>query len=160
MGERWYLQVDGVDGESAARGFEKSIEADSYSWEVTATTTSASGRGVARRGRPTFGNLIVTAPISVASPPLVAACVTGQVISSVVLSGARDGDGRAADVFVTYELEDAMVVGVRHADDPATVPTERLEFTYATVRITYTPQDPRSGRSGPPVTTEHSVVTR
>ena len=159
MGERWYLKVEGIDGESTVRGFEQWIEADAYSWEVTASLAGP-GRGGARRGRATLANLLVTAPISAASPKLIAACVTGQMIPSVVLSAVRDGgDGRAADVFLSYELDDATIVAVRHADDAATVPTERLEFAYATIRVTYTPQDPGGG-SGQPVTTEHSLLTR
>ena len=154
MGEQWYMQIAGVDGGSVLKAFERWIEVDAYSWEIGIPTGGGRATGT-RAGRVTFGNLVVTAPISVASPRIVEACVLQRIVPKVVLSGTSVGEDGMSDVFLSYELSNAMVLAVHHSDDLAVRPTERIELTYSTIRITYTAQDERGG-PGQPVTTVHS----
>jgi type VI secretion system secreted protein Hcp len=152
MGESWYMQIDGIEGGSVAKGFEEWIEVDAYTWDVTAASSSA-GRGAGgRTGRVTYGNLVVTAPISVATPRIVEACALARRVSKVVLSGLRVGDDGMPSEFLSYELGDVIVMSVRHRDDLDVSPTEQIELAYQRMEITYTPQDGRGG-AGQPVTT-------
>lgn len=156
MGETWYMQIAGIEGGSVAKGFEEWIEVDAYSWDATAASGAGRASG-ARTGRVTYGNLIVTAPISVATPAIVEACALGRRVTKATLSGLRVGEDGVPSEFLSYELSDVIVMSIRHRDDVDIVPTEQIELSYQRMEITYTPQDGRGG-AGQPVTTVISRV--
>ena len=77
MAEHWYLRIDGIDGESAAKGHEKAIDVLAWSWGVGQTGAPATGSG-AGAGKATFQDFDFVARLSTASPKLVLACASGS----------------------------------------------------------------------------------
>ena len=157
MGERWFMQIAGIEGHTVLKGFEKWIAVHAYTWEATAASGAGRASG-SRTGRVNFANLVVTATISVASPRLVEACATQRRLSTVVLSALNTGEDGMPTVFLSYELSDVVVMSVRHRDDVDGSASEEIELAYQTIEITYTPQDGRGGQ-GQPVTTVHDRTT-
>ena len=99
---QYFLAVPGVPGESTAAGHPGAINVDSVSWGVSAGATS-------------FSPLIVTAPMSQASPLLFLAIAAGTVYPVITLTAARATPAGQTDfaewtlsnvVFTKYEATD------------------------------------------------------
>jgi type VI secretion system secreted protein Hcp len=147
MAEHWYLRIDGIEGESSAKGHEKAIDVLAWSWSLNQTGTHASGGG-AGSGKVSFQDFDFVARLSTASPLLVLACATGTHHAWAELTGERSGGKTVA--FVKYRLSDVLVGRVDHADDEDGVPIEEFSLRYDKFEITYTTQ-PASGKPGTPV---------
>jgi type VI secretion system secreted protein Hcp len=147
VAERWYLEIAGIDGESTAKGYEKTIEVLAWSWGVN-QSGYASGGGGSGSGKASFREFDFVVVISKASPELVLACAQGKHFPSAVLTGVRGGGKSVA--FLQYELADVMVTSVHHADDEDDVPVEEFSLNYQKFEITYTTQK-ASGKPGTPV---------
>jgi type VI secretion system secreted protein Hcp len=136
MPEQWFLKVDGIAGESTAARHAKEIDVESWSFGASAGLPGAgSGAG---SGRPTLDPFVVETRMSVATPALLRACVTGTHIRGATLTGTRSG-GRGMDV-VTYAMSDTA----------AGAPFDRFTLGFRTLTITYRPQAP-NGAAGPAI---------
>src|SRR5262245_3682542 len=133
MAERWFLKLDGIAGESTDDRHRGETDVSSWSFGVSHPATGPAGAGGGRGGRPVFDELHVVAPLSVATPPLFAACASGRHLRTAVLAGVRGGE--AHQEFVTYALEDVLVVGVEHGDTADGVPTEAVALGFKRIRI-------------------------
>jgi type VI secretion system secreted protein Hcp len=146
MPEQWFLKVDGIAGESTAARHAKEIDVESWSFGASAGLPGAgSGAG---SGRPTLDPFVVETRMSVATPALLRACVTGTHIRSATLTGTRSG-GRGMDI-VTYAMSDVLVTSARHGDTATGVPFDRFTLGFQTLTITYRPQAP-NGAAGPAI---------
>jgi type VI secretion system secreted protein Hcp len=139
VAERWYLHIDGIDGESVAAGHEKSIEILAWSWSVTQGAAISSGAGGSVASKPSFQEFDFVATISKASPVLVLACASGRHLETAVLHGVRGGGKSVKSL--TYELSDVTVSSVQHADDEDGAPIEEFSLRYGTFEITYAAPD-------------------
>src|SRR4029453_11101458 len=93
MAERWFLDLDGIDGGSTDTHHVGDIDVLVWSWGLAQRApTPGSGSG-AGAGRAAFEDLHVTAPTSVATPKLFLTCATGRHIPTAVLAG--EGGGKA-----------------------------------------------------------------
>lgn len=156
--ESWFLKIDGIEGESTAASHQGEIDVLSWAWGLS-VPDGGSGGGGGRARRPEFREFRFTTRISKASPPLLEACATGRRIRSVELSGVRPHGGPRSSDFLAYRLGDAIVTGVEHTDAEAELPTEQFSLAYATIEISYTPQDP-TGRLGEPVVFRFDLQNR
>jgi type VI secretion system secreted protein Hcp len=147
MAEHWHLRIDGIDGESSAKGHEHAIDVLAWSWGVGHAGGHATGSG-GGTGRATFQDFAFVARMSVASPGLMLHCANGTHIPWAVLTGER-GAGKAFE-FVKYRMSDVTVTRVDHADDEDGVPIEEFALGYRKFEITYTPQS-ATGKTGTPV---------
>jgi type VI secretion system secreted protein Hcp len=147
MAEKWFLQIDGIEGDSVAKGHAKAIDVLAWTWGVTQSGGSMSGGG-SGAGKATFQEFDFVTRISAASPMLVIASASGKHHPWAELSGVRSGDKSVA--FLTYRLTDVLVSDVRHADDEDGAPIEEFSLRYRAFEITYTPQK-ASGKLGTPV---------
>ena len=147
MAERWFLMLDGIAGESTDDRHRGEVDVTAWSFGVTHPATDT-GTGVGS-GRAVFDELHVEAPISAATPPLFTACASGRHLRTAVLTGVRVGGARQE--FVTYSLEDVLVVAVRHGDAVDGVPTDAVALAFKRIRISYRPQRP-DGSVGAAVT--------
>jgi type VI secretion system secreted protein Hcp len=139
-----FLKLDGIDGEVAAKGFEKWIEVMSFSWGASNAGSSASGGG-GGAGKVSFQDIHFTSSLSKASPKLMLACASGQHIKSAILSLRKaGGDATGAEnVFLKFELEDVLVssfqeAGAEQGDDR---PAEDVSLNFVKIEMTYTASD-------------------
>jgi type VI secretion system secreted protein Hcp len=78
-----FLKIDGITGESTARGHVGEIQLDSFSFGVTnAQNTATSGEG----GKAIFQDFHFTSKVGKHSPQLFSACVNGKPIMNGLLS--------------------------------------------------------------------------
>jgi type VI secretion system secreted protein Hcp len=143
VAEKWFLKIDGIEGDSTDDAHPGEIDVLSWSWGATNTRPPGSGGG-SGAGRASFQDFQFVARISKASPQLVMSCATGMHHEGATLSGVRTGE-KMRD-FLTYKLGDVLVTSVRHGDGEGDVPTEQFSLDYARFEMSFTPP------TGPPVT--------
>ncbi|HEY3000096.1 MAG TPA: type VI secretion system tube protein Hcp [Acidimicrobiales bacterium] len=154
MAERWFLDLDGIDGGSTDTHHVGDIDVLVWSWGLAQRApTPGSGSG-AGAGRAAFEDLHVTAPTSVATPKLFLTCATGRHIPTAVLAGERGGK---AGVFLRIKLADVLLTSVHLGDDAGGgPPTDQFALSYAKIEVTFTPVT-ASGAAGTPVTAGFDV---
>ena len=102
----FYLKIDGIQGESRAKGHEGQIDVESFSWGVS-NTPAAGGAG--RVGKPKFSDISISKLLDKASPLLMQAVANGKANKSVTLYGAAAGGERSGADFLTITLSDVLV---------------------------------------------------
>lgn len=137
----YYLQIDGIDGESADTQHRNQIEITSFSWGasnpgITNQAYGASGGGGA--GKATFQDIHFTASTSKATPKLMLAAATGQHIKSAKLFVRKSGE-RQQD-FYKIELQDVLVSSYQASGNGGTVPTDSFSLNFTKIQFEYSPQ--------------------
>jgi type VI secretion system secreted protein Hcp len=137
VAEKWFLKIDGIEGDSTDVAHPGQIDVLSWSWGVANAGSSGSGAG-GGAGRATFQDFQFVARISKASPKLFLSCATGTHHKAATLSGLQAA-GKAAGDFLTYKLTDVQVTSVHHADSGADLPIEQFSLDYGRFEISFTP---------------------
>jgi type VI secretion system secreted protein Hcp len=150
----YYLKIDGVDGESTARGFEGWIEIESFYWGATQTAVVGGGGGGA--GKVVVSDFTLVKRVDKASPRLFQACVTGLHASSAVLAAKR-GDTNAT--YLKYQLTDVLVSSFRDAGTAGEPPLEEISLNFTRIEFSYAPTLP-SGQLGQPITATYDARGR
>lgn len=136
----YYLKIDGVDGESSAKGHEKAIEIDSFSFGAHQTGTHSAGSG-GGAGKVQMNDFHFTMKVCAASPKLMLACASGEHIKKAVLTCRKAGKDQQE--FFKVTLSDLLVssyqTGGSHGD---MVPTEQISINFAKIEMEYKPQKP------------------
>ena len=154
MTQRWFLELDGIPGDSTDAAHKDWIDVQSWAWGVAANTGNVTG-GV-RVGRPTLEPLSVAAHLGSASPRLFEACVTGRHISDAVLSGVTaSGSGKGFE-FLTVRLQEVTVAAQHLGDSLGVAPSDEFTLTYGRVEISFRRQT-ATGGAGVPVTASYDA---
>ena len=133
-----FLKLDGIDGDSLTRGYEKWIEVLSFSWGVTQAASRSFGSGLSA-GKATFQDLHFVANFSKASPEIFKRCATGEHIKTGVLSVRKAGEKPLE--FYKVRLTDVLVSSYQDGGGGGgEVPMEQISLNFADVAIDFTPQ--------------------
>ena len=154
--ERWFLKLDGIDGESTDSAHKGEIDIESWSWGVSNSGSTSGGGGGA--GKATFQDFHFVSRISKASPALFLACASGSHIKEGLLSGRRGSAKSKGIDFLKYKLRDVLVTSVLQSDTESELPTEQFSLNFSKVDISYTPQSP-SGKLEPTINVGWDVKT-
>jgi len=109
----YFLNIDGIPGESQDDKHQNEIEVESWSWD--ATNAPASGAGGGGAGKVNFSDLAFTARMSKASPHLMLACAQGKHIKNAELTARRTGGTEFE--FLTLKLGDVVISSFQSGDD-------------------------------------------
>lgn len=142
-----FLIIDGIAGGSTDSKHKGEIDVLGYSFGATQTGTFATGGGGA--GKPSFGDLVVSCPMSTASPALLLACASGRHVKSAVLTCRRSGP--KPHEFFRLELEDVIITSYQSAGSDDQLPLDQISLAYGKIQATYTGAG-KSGKPKPPVT--------
>src|ERR1051326_5339832 len=151
----YHLKIDGIEGESHQKGFEKQIDLESWSWgESQMGTHSAAGGGGA--GKVVMQDFHFVMKVNKASPKLMLACATGEHIPKAVLTCRKAGT--TGQVFMTVTMEHLLVSSYQTGGSGRSdiVPTEEISLNFTKVKIEYKEQDEK-GQTGKPVTAGYDV---
>jgi type VI secretion system secreted protein Hcp len=152
-----FLKIDGIDGESTRKGFEKQIPILSFSWGGTnPSTIGVTGGGGGGKG--TLSSLNVMKKSDSSSPKFFQKCMEGEHIKKAALTLLKAGGKEAVD-FVKYELENVFIDSVQYsgAQGGDDAPMESISVAFGKVTYTYTPQKP-DGTKGSPVVGQWDVT--
>jgi type VI secretion system secreted protein Hcp len=137
VAERWFLKIDGIDGESTDVSHKGEIDVASWSWGVSQSGTSGGGGG-GGAGKASFQDFHFVMQMSKATPKLLQACASGMHIKEALLSGVR-GAGKVKNAsFLKVKLTDVIISGLQLAESPEAVPAEQVSFSYGKIELTYT----------------------
>lgn len=147
-----FLKIEGVDGESTRKGFEKQMEIQSFSFGAANPSTVGAGGGGGGGGRVSVSSFNIMKRSDAASPLLFLACCQGDHYKSAVVTLNKSA-GKAPIDFIKYEFEEVYVdniqwSGASGGDD---TPTESVSFSFGKVSITYTPQKADGSKGSPAV---------
>ncbi len=135
----YYLKIEGVDGEAAAKGHEKSIELNSFSWGESNQAHGGGGGGGA--GKVSMQDVHCTMKANAASPKLMLACASGEHIKKAVLTCRKAGKDQQE--YMKYTFSDVLVTAYQtggHSD--SVVPVDQFSINFAKIEMEYKPQKP------------------
>jgi type VI secretion system secreted protein Hcp len=146
-----FLKIDGINGESTDDKHKDWVGVESFNWGVVQQAASSAGAG-GMAGKAVFSDFNVVKPLDKASPSLFQACATGQHIKELTVSLCRATGDKTE--YLQYKFSDVIVSNYQSNGIPSggtALPTEQVSFNFATIKITYTPIDPRTGKAAGPV---------
>ena len=137
----YYLRLDGIPGESTAKGYEKWIGVGAYDFGVgNVTGGGGSGGGT---GKTVFDDFSFTKLLDSASPKIFEAVVLGTHIRSAELDIVQSGEARQK-VF-SYSFDDVLFASVHDSGTEPDRPAERAVFGFGTVKFQSYLLDPKGG---------------
>ena len=149
MAADYYLQLDGIKGESADARHVGWIECTSINWSITqpkSATASTGGGHTAERAE--LSEVSIGKLIDLSSPMLAQLCACGKTILKAKLEMMRaDGNGEPIKYF-EVELDNVIIAHLAPAFNGADIATERLGLKFSRVRWRYTQQRIGGGTSG------------
>src|SRR4051812_11312285 len=99
----YFLKLDGIEGESQAKGHPNEIEISSFSFGASQSGSFAAGGG-GGAGKVRMQDFHFTVPTNKASPKLFLACANGQHIKKATLTCRKAG--KEQQEFLKYNFED------------------------------------------------------
>jgi type VI secretion system secreted protein Hcp len=125
----YFLEINGVQGESQDVKFSKAVDVLSYSWGA-----AKPGSGV-----PQLQDFSISKRIDASSPVLFRRLVTGEHISSMELLGRKTGANPI--VYLKYCFEDVTVSSLQQSDSRGSDnPVESVSFRYRAASLNYARQ--------------------
>lgn len=155
-GDRMFMKLDGIPGDSQYKGYEDWIELADFSCGATNTSRLNSGGG-AGAGKPEPLDVLFTCPTSKASPLLFKSTVMGRHIKSGQIVVTQRSQ-RGMTPFLKYDLTDILIDFYKIETPATTRPVDSVSLVFKTIKMTYTPQDAK-GSAGDPVIFEWDVKT-
>jgi type VI secretion system secreted protein Hcp len=151
----YFLNIDGIKGESHDSKHKEEIDIESWSWGEAQMGTSA-GQGGAGAGKVSVQDFNFVSKVNKASPMLFLACATGQHIKKAVLICRKAGGTQQE--FLTVTMSDLLISsyqtgGSGHSD---IVPTDQFSINFAKIEWDYKQQDEK-GNVGKPVKVGYDV---
>ncbi len=145
-----FLQINSptVAGEATQANFAGWIEIYSFSWGASNPTTVSSGQKGLSAGKVSISSFNIMKNADVSSPPLFAACASGQHYGGAVVNLLKaTGTSGMQQIFWTYTFTDVMVESIQWSGSSggSDVPTESVSFAFGKVQIDYFTQDTATG---------------
>ena len=139
MAVDYFLQIDGIPGESTDSEHNGEINISSWSWgETQATGPNPGGEA----GKVSVQDFHFSKAVDKASPKLMLACASGQRIKNAVLSCRKVGGVRKD--FLTITLTEVTVSSYEIAGNSGAAidPTDQFALHFAKIEFNYVQQKP------------------
>ena len=130
----YFLKIDGIEGESTTKGFEKQIEIQSWSWGVSqATTGNVRAPGKVCPSDMTFGK-----SVDRATPPLVAGAAGGTVSPTAILIGLRPGGPGAPQPYLMWEMKNVQITSYQTGGSSGGgIAVDNFSLRFESATVTY-----------------------
>jgi type VI secretion system secreted protein Hcp len=149
MATDFYLQIEGIKGESSDSKHAGWIECMSVNWDIRqpkSATASTGGGHTAERAE--LSDISIAKLVDLSSPILAQHCAMGKTIPKAKLEMQRaDGQGQPIKYF-EVELENVLISHIAPSFDGGGQPMENLGLKFSKVRWRYTQQKVGGGASG------------
>lgn len=148
-----FLQFKGDSaptGESTDTSYNQWIPLESFSFGASNPSDISSGRPGSGSGKVTISSFSVTKKTDNSSPDLFLACCKGNHFDSATVVMRKAGGGQ--NPYLQYDFTEVYVDSVNWngASETDDRPGETATFSFASVKITYTPQKAQGGGKGTP----------
>jgi len=142
----FFLQIDGIEGESQDAKLSKQIQLESWSWgETCAGTWQYGGGGGAGKSQPADFHFVMR--VNKASPKLLLACAGGDHITKAVLTCRKAGKDQQE--YLKYTFTDLLVSSYQTGGSANSdvVPMDQISINFAQLEVEYKEQT-KSGTLG------------
>jgi len=138
-----HLKVDGIEGESADKGYDGQIDVMSYSMAVS-NPPNALGQGFSA-GKATASDFTFMLAQGRSSVNLEQFCAAGTHIDSVILTLAKSiGQVEGLQDFMTVTFTDCFISGAAESGG-GDVPMDSVSITYSQKKVEYKEQKTAGG---------------
>jgi type VI secretion system secreted protein Hcp len=149
-----HLKIDGVDGESTIKGFEKQIDITSFQLGAHMQGTGSQGGGMSA-GKVSYSDVVITKMLDKASPMIFQKCSKGDHIPSALLSFKKAG-GKAEE-YLKIKLEDLLITSISvSGSDGGGNPMESVSMHFDKITMDYKEQK-ADGTLGGAASFTHSI---
>lgn len=148
MAADYFLDIDGIKGESLDSKFKDKIQLESWSWGETQSGTHAGGGG-GGAGKVQMQDFHFTMKTNKASPFLFQMCADGTHIKKALLICRKAG--KEQQQYLKVHFEDLLVSSyqIGGAGSATEVPSEQISFNFAKIKFEYAPQKPDGSLDSP-----------
>ena len=149
MAVDFYLQLDGIKGESADSNHKEWIECTSVHWSITqpkSATASTAGGHTAERAE--LSEISLSKLVDLASPMLAQLCAGGKTIPNAKLEMLRADSNGDPVKYYEVKLENVLIAHIAPSFSGGGFPSESLGLKFSKVRWKYTQQKIGGGSSG------------
>lgn len=136
----YFLQIDGIPGESTDRDHKDWIDIESFSWGLTLVSSGGGGSGV---GKASFSDLAWTQYVDISTPKWFLAVATGKHIPTVTLDVVKVSGGRS-DSFFQMIFTGTQGSGL-HVSGSSELFASASMTSGEIVKLRYRPQDGKGG---------------
>jgi type VI secretion system secreted protein Hcp len=149
VADRWFLKIDGIEGESTHVDHKNEIDVLSWSWGVTQSGSSSGGGGGS--GKVSVADFHFVSRISKASPALFLACVSGSHLKSATLTGLRSAGKGEGPEFLNIKMDDVIISSFGPDGSEDDEPAQAVDVSFSKIKWTARPES-SGGAPQPPVT--------
>ncbi|MGL4324729.1 MAG: Hcp family type VI secretion system effector [Beijerinckiaceae bacterium] len=142
-----FLEIDGVQGESAIKT--NAIDIDSWTFGMAQASTGhvATGSGA---GKVNVQDIHINKQICKVSPTVMLKCCQGEHIKKAKITCRKAGGQKPLD-YMVIDLEDVLISSVQVVGSNGNdIVSESMSINFSSFKVTYTPQQ-ASGAAGAPV---------
>ncbi|MFC5446998.1 Hcp family type VI secretion system effector [Paenibacillus aestuarii] len=140
-----YLKLDGIQGDSLAKGYEKWIPLTGIQFDATNNKSIATASAGAGAGKASLESFTIQKTIDSASVPLFLNLMSGKAIPKGQIVLVRKTGDMAPLPVLTIDLENVFVTDYSFSDT-----YEELTLKTTSLKLTYTPMT-NSGAKGTPI---------
>jgi type VI secretion system secreted protein Hcp len=140
MAVDYFIDIDGVEGESEDSTHKKKIQVLSFSWGSHQPGTFGNGTG-GTAGKASFSDFSFTMQTCKATPKLMQACASGKHLKQAILYCRKStGDGGQQD-YMTWTMKPIIVSSYNTGGSSgAEIPIDSVTLNYGAVNIEYKTQ--------------------
>lgn len=154
----FYLKLGTIEGEATAKGVEKYIEVESFSFGIDNAASFDRGGGLAS-GKASCSPMNFSKVFDKATPMIYKACANGEHIAKAELQ-CRKNTGGADETYLKITLSDVLVSnssssGVGHG---GAIPSDSFSLSYNKIEMEYLEQDAK-GKLGKPSKMSFDIKT-
>jgi type VI secretion system secreted protein Hcp len=147
----YFLEIDGIKGESSDSKHKEQIDLESWSWGETNSGTHAGGGG-GGAGKVVMQDFSFVMKVNKASPKLFLACATGQHIKKAQLTCRKAG--KEQQEYLKIKFEELLISSYQTGGSSGdVVPTESISFNFSKIEVSYAAQKPDGTLESPLVHT-------
>jgi type VI secretion system secreted protein Hcp len=144
----YFLEIDGIKGESPDAKYKDQIQLESWSWGESQSGASAAGGG-GGAGKVSMQDFSFAMQVNKASPLLFISCANGKHISKAMLTCRKAGEKQQD--YLKIHFEDLLISSYQTGGAAGQeIPIDSISFNFAKIKIEYAPQSAK-GALGTPI---------
>lgn len=134
-----YIKLDGIKGESTAKGYEGEIQIETFSWGVNNAGTFSSQSGGGGSGKADLSSFNFMHKSDKSSCELFSHCCQGKHVKEATVTLLKSADG-GQKPFLKYKFTDLLIDSVQWSGGTEALPVEAVSLNFAKVEMEYLEQ--------------------
>ena len=132
----YYLKIDGVDGEAMAKGFDKQMQIESWSFGATNSGSSTIGSGLGT-GKASMQDFHFVIQNGVASPKLFLTTCKGTHVPQAILSCRKTGGDGNPYTYLKVTFNDLVLSSFQTggSNGSGSLPMEQVSFNFSKITL-------------------------